>query len=191
MKNWFDSLCCWTAACVVSMGGVLATVNVGVAVAVTWSWIVITSQLLLTIGLPEHQQHSFRELQSRAGEETCGSGQSWSMKGRGAAVSPHWCSQTGPAVLLALWYDKCTVWGVRSDISRLSYLYWGLIITNPIQTCIMYDICGYWTAQPSAHLRSPTEGKLLMLTMASSSLLDLWAGAECREQRGVRGGKSW
>ena len=33
-------------------------------------------------------------------------------------------------------------------------------------------------SEPQPHLRSPTEGKLLMLTMASSSLLALWAWAE-------------
>ena len=41
------------------MCGVLTTVNVGVAVAVTRSRIVLTSQALSTIGLPEHPEHLF------------------------------------------------------------------------------------------------------------------------------------
>ena len=57
-----DSLCSWTAASVVCVCGVLTTVNVGVAVAVTRSRIVLTSQALSTIGLPEHPEHLFIQL---------------------------------------------------------------------------------------------------------------------------------
>ena len=149
---WGDSLC-RTAVCVVCVCcSVLTTVNVGVAVAVTRSRIVLTSQALSTIGLPEHPEHLFLQLniqyiisstttqhvslkrsdqyidigvasfntpRSRLKMRafwlfflrlfrknwalTCGSGQTWSMKGREAAISPHCCSQTGPADQPALW----------------------------------------------------------------------------------------
>ena len=46
----------------VGVCGVLTTVNVGVAVAVAWSRIVLSSHTLNTIGLPEHQEH-FTQLQ--------------------------------------------------------------------------------------------------------------------------------
>ena len=140
--SWSDSLCGRTAACVVvgMSGGVLATVNVGVAVAVARSRIVITPHLLSTVGLPEHQQHLVGELQSRAEQDSRPVVVARPGVGRvGGQQSLH----AGVAKLaqLSSWLpDMINAQSEVRDISRLSHLLsvvCGLIITKPIHVLCM------------------------------------------------------